>query len=647
MNRILAAFLITVVGLGFSFYFLRPGEWGVHDSKNASVVARILELKNDVNRQGEGRLLWSPLRKGDEIYLGDKIKTSGLSSAVIQFTASASKLEVEENSMIVMAKEGKKLALNMLEGRVFVKQGEGELDLLSQGKKLDLRGNAAISVSKNGSQVESFGENFFGELLPQYSQNIMSNSNSITLSWKPSGYEGIVEVMVGESPVLMKKIQNLSENFTAGKLDVSMRPGVNYWQLVTSTPQGLKKSPLMKLNLERPLPPTPLFPSDKEIVRASEKAFDFKWTKGNAGDGVVVEVARDAAFTQLVFSKEIKDQTFYAPPSNLSQGEYFWRVKSKINNNEWAESKIQSFAVHLGSGLISPALLFPADNSVVYIPRTSSAPVKFEWRKQENVKSYQLLIEGENFRHENDFSSNSATVSIGRAGRYTWEVISTGADGKPSVLPVKRKFEVRQTANIQWLMTQKTFLYLDQKPIVVLRWEKRVPGVSILKISSNQDMSSAESFQVQGNDFPYRVLNEGVYFSKVVTLDESGQSAAESDVFDFTVQEAPLPVAPILSLKQKLLKASAQGDFSASVTNRKQPWLVIATLMDSNGRTVDERRFPDDRISFSGMMPGKYVLQMKFQDEYRRDGELSERLDLEVPEKSMIAAPKVKGIKVR
>ena len=95
MKRILLALLITVVGIALSWFFLRPKELMTSGGKDRQVIATVLELRNDVNRQEEGRLLWSPIRKGDEIFLGDKIKTAGLSSTVIKFTESASKLEIE------------------------------------------------------------------------------------------------------------------------------------------------------------------------------------------------------------------------------------------------------------------------------------------------------------------------------------------------------------------------------------------------------------------------------------------------------------------------------------------------------------------------------------------------------------------------
>lgn len=222
MKRIFLALLLSISGIALSWFFLRPKEWSSNSGKDRQVIARILELRNDVNRQEDGRLLWSPIRKGDEIFLGDKIKTASLSSAVIEFVESSSKLEIEENSMIVMSQGGKKLELNMLEGRVFIQQdgqGNENLDLLSAGKKLDLKGNAAISVSKDGvGQVESFSQqNIFTDLKPNYSEDVLSTKNDLVLNWKSLSRDEQVEVLVGESPLLLKKVEGVSASFYGWK----------------------------------------------------------------------------------------------------------------------------------------------------------------------------------------------------------------------------------------------------------------------------------------------------------------------------------------------------------------------------------------------------------------------------------------------
>jgi hypothetical protein len=650
MKRILYAFLIAIVGIALSWHYLRPGEWTSNSGSGRQVIAHVLDVRNDVNKQDDGRLLWSPIRKGDEIFLGDKIKTSGLSSTVIQFIESSSKLEIEENTMIVMSQREKKLTLNMLEGRVFIQQAEGSsdqsVDLLSGGKLVDIQGNTSVSVSKDGdSKVESFalGQNLFSDLTPEYSQEILSVKNETLIKWKAVSRTEEVEVFIGESPLLLKKVEGLKADLSSGKLEVPMKPGINYWQLVAKE----MKSPLMKLSLIRPLSPTPLYPAENELIKIGERPFDFKWTKGNSDGAVQVEVSKNASFTQVIFSEKVLDQTFFSPPTVLTEGQYYWRVKSQFGQSDFVESKTIPFTVHLGSNFLSPLPVFPEDDAVFYFGRNPSNVIKFEWRKQNNVTGYLLKIQGDNFSRNTPLTENTTTVNLNRVGKYTWEVVSEGQDGKQSVLPAKRSFEVRESGVIEWSMNQKSFLYLDSLPIIILRWEKKVPGVSVLKISTSADMKDAESFQVQGRDFPYRPMNKGIYFAKVSTLGERGEIAAESDLFEFSIDEAPLPPPPLLTGEPKEIKTTTEGELRTQIKNGKPAWLTIVSLTDAAGRVVDERRFSDDKLSFSGLMPGKYALQAKFQDEYRRSGELSERVTIIVPEKSTIAAPKVKGIKVR
>ena len=73
---------------------------------------------------------------------------------------------------------------------------------------------------------------------------------------------------------------------------------------------------------------------------------------------------------------------------------------------------------------------------------------------------------------------------------------------------------------------------------------------------------------------------------------------------------------------------------------------MVVKLQNASNQIVDERRFSEGKFSLSGLLPGKYNVLSQFRDEYNRLGETS-RITLEVPEKSTIAAPKVKGLNVR
>lgn len=652
MRRITIAFIISLIGLALSWVFLRPQQWVADSVNSKQSIAQVMTLRNDVSRQQEGRLLWSPIRQGDEIYLGDKIKTSGLSSTIIQFKDSTSKLEIEENSMIVVSQGGEKLSLNMLEGRVFI-QGDAKasdaLSLVSGGKQINYSGDTAISVGQDGaSRVESFdqGSNtLFKNLSPSYSQNILSKNQEVLVTWAPQPSDQKVEIYIGESPLTMKKVSNGEALLSQGKIKTTFRPGLNYWQLLTIDQGNEVRSALMKLSLQAPIAPSPISPSDKELIKAETKPFDFKWNRGNAGDASLIEVARDQAFKNIILADEVKDQTFFTPPSALSQGEYFWRLRSQLPTGEWIESQVNSFTIHQGESLLSPAPLLPADNSIFYLGNNENE-IKFEWKRQEGVKSFNLKISGENFLRETQVNVPQASMNINRLGKYVWEVSSEGQNGKSSILPVKRSFEVRALSRIEWISNQKVYNYLENLPIVILRWKKNNLGPSSLKISSSPDLKDAESINVQGNDFPYRIPKDGRYFARVLGLDAQGEVSAQSEILEFEVKEAPLPPAPLAKNGVTKLLTSSAGDMSLIIENSKPGWLLIAQLANEKGGVIDERRFSDSTIGFRGLLPGKYIVRSKFQDEFNRMGEIS-LLEIEVPEKSKIAAPKLKGIKVR
>lgn len=271
--------------------------------------------------------------------------------------------------------------------------------------------------------------------------------------------------------------------------------------------------------------------------------------------------------------------------------------------------------------------------------------MKFEWKKQDDV-SYSLKVSGDNFSREIETSTNSASLVLNRSGVYVWEVTSKGPDGKTSVLPSRRSFDVRPEGKIPWISEQKVHTYLDNLPVIILRWQKTYPGSSVLRIARTPDLKEAESFNVPTKDFPFRPAVDGHYYARVLGLDEAGTISSRSDILEFEVKLAPIPPAPMTADQKNKIIATSGGDFSVDMSNRRLNWLLIAQLVDLKGGVLDERRFSENTMRFSGLLPGKYILRTSYQDEFNRKGEVSV-LELEVPQKSTIPAPKLKGIKVR
>jgi hypothetical protein len=654
MKRIVIAFLTAIVGVVMSWIFLRPDEWTTSGNANRQTIAKVLDIKNEVNRQNDGRLLWNPLRIGDQIYIGDKIKTSGLSSVSLQFLDSVSKLEIEENSTIKMETKGKKLSMNMLEGRIFLNQEkvdiEEKVELFSSGKKIDTQGSVVVSVGQDGmSKVESLknsSEKNFQDLEPFYGQEIKSVDYTVKLQWQPMGKDEEVFVEVGESPLLLSK--SIEKGFVMdGKLIVSMNPGVNYWRLVTKKDLKEVRSPIMRITMTKPFPPRHIYPSQDEVINLKDKTFEYKWGLGNAGDSIVLEVSRDSTFKKILETIEVKNQTFHPTVKFYEEGTYFWKLKTKIEESgAWIETKATSFKVVHGANLLSPQPISPLDGAVYYLGSSSLSVIKFEWQKQEETRNYEIVISGPDYSKKIQQTIEFAKLNLTREGKYNWYTTSESKEGKTSSFPVKRSFIIKKNLSIQWKNQEKYHHYLDNFPIVILEWD-RIAGQSyVLKVSKRSDMGESEVFQVQGNDFPYRPMRDGFHYAQVISIDESGQTSGDSEVYEFKIEKAPLPPTPIMSHDGKFF-ASSRGELLTDVKNHKGSWTILSQVVNSKGTIVDERKFFEPRIKFNGLMPGIYSLQSVFQDQYQRKSDSPSVVEIIVPDKSMIAAPRIKGIKVR
>ena len=71
-------------------------------------MARVLTVVNDVKKQDHGKLLWKPVRKGDLLYLGEKLKTSTLSNSKIEFLENGATIDIEQESLIIVNRNNAK-----------------------------------------------------------------------------------------------------------------------------------------------------------------------------------------------------------------------------------------------------------------------------------------------------------------------------------------------------------------------------------------------------------------------------------------------------------------------------------------------------------------------------------------------------------
>ena len=666
MKRLIIAFLIMVVGIGLSWVFLRPSEWATTPKDQDQMIATVAELTNDAERQSSGKLLWQTLRVGDPIFVEDKIRTSAMSSIKLVLNNSKTNLDIEENSLVHMKMGDKKLSLNMLEGRVFLKkdvEATDGLDLVSGNKRIEVKGDIVASVEKGDFRevdvikgtATSVGENeqkltavnLFQDLSPSYGETQFSQNENFKIKWKPFKGNGKVSVEIGESSSLLKNIQTVSSGPDSGELVIPSFTGTRYWRLVFNKDGVLSHSAMMKTSLEKPEVPVLLYPSRDQVLRLEQKVFDFKWAQKSNPVKAVIEVSSDDKFSKIIESKDVTGQTFFTSGTIYPQGSYFWRIRSKLSGLPGdIISAVSPFKIVYGDVLLSPELQMPKDKSVFYVAPEVEKKTTLTWKPQKDVSQYQLKIEGVGSK-EYPINGNQLEIKLNTVGTYHWSVTSLNKNGEASLYPQKRSFEVRPLQKVPWEMKTKTFYYLESHPIIILKWKKTpYQKGALLKISRTPGFDQFESFTLSGVDFPYRALSDGYYYARVEAMDDNGEVSGVSDTFEFNVLAAPLPPTPEYSFKGELL-ASSSGNVSYTVENFRPDFQIVSQIIDEKGMVIDERKFNELPVRFNNLRPGNYWITTYFEDQYKRKGESGQRMVLKVPSISVISPPKIKGIKVR
>ncbi|MBO9668020.1 MAG: FecR domain-containing protein, partial [Bdellovibrio sp.] len=344
----------SVFALTWYWYQSTDSRQNVHG--NEKPLAYVGKVVDDIQRRPAARLLWQLVNTGEPLYNGEAIRTSERGEVRIQFTDSDRYLDLEPESLIVIKKSEGEIALDLMEGSLFVaakaagesadapglvlNSANGKVDLsqasasLSKGSgnSVDvqvLEGKASIK-SKDG-QSKELSSGSFGALGARGLE--FDNSNLRVLSplphkpvamdaedlrpipfkWTGFPAEAQVSLWVGRTRRELKEFSKATVG--QSELNVKMPFGRHYWKLVAQNPDGkvLGESPVYKTEVLARYAPTVVFPTADAEVPANTSPFDmaFKWQKGDDTRQVSLEVWSDENMTQKVAAKSFTAEESY------------------------------------------------------------------------------------------------------------------------------------------------------------------------------------------------------------------------------------------------------------------------------------------------------------------------------------------------
>lgn len=619
-NRLALAFFLSALSF-FSTYFWHKKATENLDrnlgNNSAPLIAQVGSVSNDVQKNPSNQLMWLKVNTGDQLYDGDSIQTSGRGEVRIQFD-DGRYIDLESDSLIKLERSQGEIALNLVEGSLFVKgnaenQTAGEagpsLVLASSSGKVDLsKSSAALTKDKNQSDVNlqvlegkanlvskdgKVKELASGQTGKISSSGITDDEYTLKIL-APIPQKPLYIDAEAQKPVLFKwsgypkewKIKfflglqrkNLTEDtsvtFTGPQsLSANLDVGTYYWKLEAQDPKTNKtitQSPVFKTEVRARYAPIVVFPAADALLPMPTFPMDmtFKWQKPEKNSQVILEVAKDQSFTQKMLTKRFANEESFVLP-NLNVGTYYWRMSSYYEGDDRPYvGKVQKFSLEKLSKT-------PPKN-----------PVQVGWTLKPQQETQHFV--------------EKPTLEL------SW-------------LPQNRKEDIHS-------------------------WK-----VKILEEGTEPAVTS--QFDVKEPNLKVPVSKAGRYTASIEALDKEGNVIGASETKTIAVSPLPLLASPKLQTTNgTAIIASPDGAAAINWEPVKGAKEYLLTVKNVTENKVKEFKLQKNQANFKPQTlspKNQYQVKVEPIDEHGRRGIASELIKLDVPQESNIQAPKLKGIKIK
>lgn len=399
-----------------------------------AVLASLEYASADVKRRPASIPVWQRADNAQSFYAKDQVFTGAKSKATLFFPAMNARLDLEENTLIVIDQSEQKVAtkgwLSGVFGTAATPSADG-VTLNVNGSKAKLSQDAVIAVRKGDD----------GEL----ALNVYSGTISI----------------VDEA--------GASQNIEANQRVALASDGAV--QTVETIPFAL------------------LAPANDTVVRTNTHGtadIKFQWTLNNADSTPgTLQISAQADFRDLSSEYPIAASQSEQLAS-MSDGIYHWRLKSA--SGEYSESRqvtIQSFT--------APGLLNPADHEIVQISEEErkTATINFSWSSRSLATTYELQVSEDEAFQNTAYSATSSSTSLSTDlaldKTFYWRVKALDAEGAVSTWSEPRSVVTKRVVVLPVLTG------LDAKPNKFVLGENETTDVLL----SWGEVANAETYEIE------------------------------------------------------------------------------------------------------------------------------------------------------
>lgn len=594
-KRLLIAALSSSSVFAMTWFWYQSSDHQLENKGNEKPIAYVGKVSDDIQRRPASRLLWQLVNTGEPLYDGEAIRTSPQGEVRILFADSDRYLDLEPESLIVIKKSQGEIALDLMEGSLFVNantaastagpglvlnSAKGKVDLSKasvslskgQGESVDvqvLTGKASLQGA-NGENRELGSDNDIRILTPSLQKPITVNGETqeaVLFQWQGFPTNTQVTLWLGANRKNMKEIKTADLN--SASLLTKLPSGRQFWKLVAKSADGktIKESAVYRSEIVPRYAPTLVYPTaDAEVPAFNNPAsVEFKWQTSADVKQITLDIWSDDKLSQKITSKIFTKEDSFKLPA-LKHGAYFWRMSASYADSEKPIiGKVQKF------------VLKPSDQ------------VSIQSLAKEQIKV--------------DFTMPEADL---------------------------------------------TQYYID-KPQLGLTWQsskdENVATWRLRILEENADPSAAQQLTSTEKRISAPVTKPGRYIASVEALDKYGSVLGTSPSQALTLAALPLLPAPQLNPADGPLQATRDGRSTLQwgpVPQAKEYWLTIR----KDGKELRKSRSTTTSLALKNLLPGEYEVEISATDAYGRQSEPGTPRKLVVPETSGVKAPVVRKIKV-
>lgn len=277
------------------------------------------------------------------------------------------------------------------------------------------------------------------------------------------------------------------------------------------------------------------------------------WSDAAGATSYNVQVATDAAFTNIIINITGLTASQYSVPSPLvNNTQYYWKAAA-VNSGGTTWSSVWTFITTTVSLPSGPALLTPANGAT-----GQSLTPTLDWSDLIGASTYKVEVSTSNvFTTITDSATvavSTYTVPAGKLSNgtvYYWRVFGKNTC---NTSPASLVWNFTTSANppVAPTLLLPAFGALCQSLTLTLDWAD-VPGANTYRVQVSFVSSFATTVIDTGNltssqfTVPANLVNNSLYYWRVNAAN-SGGTSAWSLVWNFTTTTVTLPVAPVLSV---------------------------------------------------------------------------------------------------